>query len=242
MITLHVFGPGMGLPDPSPFCLKAMTLLKLSGLTFTTDTKGLSKAPKGKQPYLVEDGKAIADSTFIRWHLEKAHGVDFDKGLTPAQKATGWAVEKMLEDHAYWGGVDARWLVEENFRRGSSRFFDGVPSLLRPLVFAMVRRRVRARIKGQGMGLHSRAEIEALCIPDLLAVSDILGDKPFLFGAEPCGADATAWAFVAAMLCPVVTSPIRDAAEKRANLLAYRDRGLARWFPEFKAKPAAKAA
>ena len=236
MITLHVFGPGMGLPDPSPFCLKSMTLLKMSGLPFTTDTKGFAKAPKGKQPYMVDDGKVIADSTFIRWHLEQAHGIEFDKGLTLAQNAFGWAIEKMLEDHAYWGGVDLRWLVDDNFKRGPSRFFDAVPSPLRPLVYAMVRRRVRARIKGHGMGLHTRTEIETLCIRDMEAVSDILGDKPFLFGGTPCGSDATAFAFVAGILCPVMTSPIRDAAEKRVNLMAYRERGLKLWFPEFKSK------
>ena len=236
MITLHVFGPGLGLPDPSPFCLKALTLMKMSGLPFTADTKGFGKAPKGKQPYLVDDGKMIADSTFIRWHLEQAHGIDFDRGLTLAQKATGWAIEKMLEDHTYWGGVDARWLVDDNFNRGSRRFFEAVPALIRPLVIAMVRRRQRARIKAHGIGLHTRPELESLCIHDLEAVSDFLGDKPFLFGDTPCGSDATAFAFVSGILCPMITTPIRDAVEKRANLIAYKKRGLKRWFPEFEPK------
>ena len=56
-------------------------------------------------------------------------------------------------------------------------------------------------------------------------------------GAEPCAADASVWSFVAGTLCPVFESPIRSAAERHANLVAYRDRGFARWFPEI--KPAA---
>jgi len=37
MIVLHTFGPAFGQPDPSPFVMKAMALLKLSGLAHTAD-------------------------------------------------------------------------------------------------------------------------------------------------------------------------------------------------------------
>jgi Glutathione S-transferase N-terminal domain len=45
------------------------------------------KAPKGKLPYIVDDGEAVGDSTFIRWHIEKKYQIDFDRGLTPEQRA-----------------------------------------------------------------------------------------------------------------------------------------------------------
>ena len=89
-------------------------------------------------------------------------------------------------------------------------------------------------MKGHGIGLHTRPELEALCIRDIEGLSDFLGDRPFLFGDTPCGYDATAFAFIAALMCKVVTSPIRDASEQRANLVALRERGLKRWFPEFR--------
>jgi hypothetical protein len=50
MITLYAFGPYFGLPDGSPFVVKAMMLLKLSGLPYREDRNGLSKAAKGKLP------------------------------------------------------------------------------------------------------------------------------------------------------------------------------------------------
>jgi glutathione S-transferase len=102
MITLYTFGPAFGLPDPSPFVMKAETLLKMSGLPYRTDKTGFRKAPKGKLPYIDDDGEIVADSTFIRWHLEKKHKVDFDRGLTAEQKAIAWAFEKMAEDNLYW--------------------------------------------------------------------------------------------------------------------------------------------
>jgi hypothetical protein len=37
MITLYTFGPYFGLPDGSPFVLKAMLLLKLAGLEYSED-------------------------------------------------------------------------------------------------------------------------------------------------------------------------------------------------------------
>ena len=52
MITLHTFGPMLGVPDPSPFCIKAMALLKMSGLPFeVVPGADPRKAPKGKIPW-----------------------------------------------------------------------------------------------------------------------------------------------------------------------------------------------
>ena len=87
MITLYTFGPGFGLPDPSPFVMKAEALLRIAGLPYRVDGKGFSKAPKGKLPYIyIDDGERIADFTVIRWHLEKMHKVDFERGLSEEQR------------------------------------------------------------------------------------------------------------------------------------------------------------
>src|SRR5919106_466599 len=117
MITLYTFGPGLGLPDPSPFVTKAEVLLKMAALPYRTKTEGLRKAPKGKLPYIEDDGQRIADSTFIRWHIEKKYGIDFDRGLTPDLRAAAWAFEKMAEDNLYWALVDARWTNDVNFEK-----------------------------------------------------------------------------------------------------------------------------
>src|SRR5205823_1488916 len=78
MITLYTFGPAFGLPDPSPFVTKAEILLKMAALPYRTDSTGFRKAPKGKLPYIDDDGERVADSTFIRLHIEKKYGFDFD--------------------------------------------------------------------------------------------------------------------------------------------------------------------
>ena len=51
-------------------------------------------------------------------------------------------------------------------------------------------------------------------------------------GTAPCGADASVWSMVASALCAHFNTAIRDHAETLPNLVAYRDRGMKRWFPE----------
>jgi glutathione S-transferase len=132
MITLYSFGPAFGLPDPSPFVTKAEVLLKMAGLPYKTDTGGFNKAPKGKLPYIIDDGDTIADSTFIRWHLEQKYHIDLDRGLDAEQRAIAWAFEKMLEDQLYWAVVHERWMDDANFDKGPRTFFRKIPAPMRP--------------------------------------------------------------------------------------------------------------
>lgn len=233
MIKLYSFGPYFGLPDASPFVLKAMTLLKFAGLRYVEDHSGYSRAPKGKLPYIDDDGTIVADSTFIRFHLEKKYGVDFDAGLSPEQRAAGWAIEKMLEEHYYWLLVQARWIDDGNFERGPAQFFSGAPALIRPLVKALIRKKVARSLIAQGLGRHSEDELAELGRRDIDALSVLLGDKPYLFGEAPSAADATAFALVAETLVSELISPLRDAVAGKPNLVAYRDRLLAAYFPSY---------
>ncbi|WP_159732343.1 glutathione S-transferase family protein [Methylosinus sp. Ce-a6] len=233
MIKLYSFGPYFGLPDASPFVLKAMTLLKFAGLRYVEDHSGFGRAPKGKLPYIDDDGTIVADSTFIRFYLEKKYGIDFDAGLALEQRAAGWAIEKMLEEHYYWLLVQARWIDEGNFARGPAKFFAGAPAPIRPLVKALIRKKVARSLRAQGLGRHSKDELAELGRRDIEALSVLLGDKPYLFGEAPSAADATAFAMVAQTLVGELVSPLRDAVAGRRNLIAYRDRLLAAYFPSF---------
>ncbi len=67
----------------------------------------------------------------------------------------------------------------------------------------------------------------------MTSIADILGDRQYLMGDKPCGADATLFAFAASLLCPVFDTPIRTAAEGHANLVAYVARMRQEFFPDF---------
>ncbi|MET3892301.1 glutathione S-transferase [Bosea sp. OAE506] len=240
MITLHHFGPAFGLPDPSPFCIKAEILLKLSGLPHEVRVGDLRRAPKGKLPLIVEDGVTVCDSSFIRFHLEARHGVDFDAGLDAERRGVLWALEKMLEDQIYWIMVAERWLDDGNFARGPAQFFKPMPAPLRPLVCALVRRKVRRNIDGHGIGRHSPAERLQLSARALDAMVAILGERPFFGGDAPVGGDAAPGAFLIAALAPLFDSPFRGLLEQRPTLTAYAGRMRARFFAE--AQPIRSAA
>jgi glutathione S-transferase len=233
MITLYGSGPNFGLPDASPFVCKAETLLRMMKLPFERRMMSFVKAPKRKIPYIDDDGLLLGDSTFIRWHLEQKYGVDLDAGLTPEQRAVGWAFEKMAEDNLYWALVELRWMQAANFDRGPRVFFARVPAPLRGVVANMVRGQVKKSLHYQGMGRHSQAEVERLGIRSIEAIADYLGDKPFFLGDRPTGVDASLFAFVSGALCPVFTSPVQQAAWKRDALRRYVGRMAARYFPDY---------
>ena len=232
MITLYTFGPYFGLPDGSPFVTKAMLLLKFTGLAYREDRGGYRKAPKGKLPFIDDDGVKVADSTLIRRHIETKYRFDFDAGLSAEQKAIAWAEERMCEDHLYWAMLAARWMVDANFARGPAQFFAAVPAPLRPLIAALVRRTTGKNLKAHGLGRHAPADRDALAVHDIDALAVLLGTKPFLMGEQPCGADATMYGFVAGLLPTIFETPLRTAAEGHANLLAYCARLTALYFPD----------
>ena len=232
MITLYGSGPNFGLPDASPFVTKAETLLRMSKLPFEKALMSFSKAPKGKIPYIEDDGQLLGDSTLIRWHLEKKYGIDFDQGLTAEQLAIAWAFEKMAEDNLYWASVYFRWMIDANFRKGPVNFFKSVPAPVRPVVVSMVRRRLRKTLQGQGIGRHSADEITAIGIRSIDAMAAYLGDKPFFMGNTPAGIDATMFAFAVSAICPLFESDLQRAAASHDNLRRYVGRMTARFYPE----------
>jgi glutathione S-transferase len=236
MITLYTFGPLFGLPDASPFVMKADMLLKLAKLEFETNRKGFLRAPKGKLPYIDDNGTLVADSTLIRLHLEQKYSIDFDRGLSTHDRGTAWATEKMLEDHLYWVLVYWRWMNDANFEKGPANFFKRAPAIIRPLVKWKVRGNVRRNLHAHGIGRHSEAEMTLMSNRAFEALSQLLGDNKYLMGSELCGADATAFAFIAGSLCPLFESPAHAKARTLPNLTAYRDRMMAEFYPDMATK------
>src|SRR3979409_802731 len=102
MIILHGFGPGFGLPEKSPFVTKTQVQLKMAGLAYRKEKAMPPSSPKGQLPYIVDDGESIADSTFIRAHVEGKYGFDFDAPLNLQERAQAWAVAGMTEHNVDW--------------------------------------------------------------------------------------------------------------------------------------------
>jgi glutathione S-transferase len=233
MITLYGFGAGFGLPEISPFVTKTEVQLKMACLEYAKERAMPTASPKGQLPFIADDGETIADSTFIRAHIEGKYGFDFDAPLSLQQRAQAWAIERMIEHHVYWALVGARWVDPDNFTKGPAHFFDGAPEHLRDKLREDAQFRVAENYLLSGLGRHAPDEDVDLAVRSLFALSVQLGDKPYLMGEAPCGTDATAFGALAGILTPFFVSPLRQRAEQFANLTAYVDRMMLQYYPEF---------
>jgi glutathione S-transferase len=233
MITLYGFGPGFGLPENSPYVTKTEVQLQLAGLPYRKFQAMPTDSPKGQLPFIDDDGEVVADSTFIRAHIEKKYGVDLDEGLTAGERAGGWAVERMLENHFGPAVGYTCWLIPENFAKGPAHFVDAAPEAARPALRTDLLERVTIGLRSQGPARHTRDEVVDLGAKSLSALSIFIADKPYLMGERPCGVDATAFAMLAGLLTPFFDSALRERAEGYGNLVAYTDRMMTRFFPDF---------
>ncbi len=231
MITLYGFGPGFGLPEISPYVTKTEVQLRMAGLAYVKQQAMPDASPKGQLPF-IDDGEVVADSTFIRRHLERKYGFDLDAGLDERQRAEAWAIERMIENHFTWAFTYTRWMMPENFAKGPAHFFDGAPEAVRDALREDVLRRVGESMRLAGLGRHTPQEITELGTRSLSALSMLLGWKPYLMGEKPCGTDAMAFASLAGLMTPFFDSPLRERALEFANLVAYVGRMMAQYYPE----------
>jgi glutathione S-transferase-like protein len=108
--------------------------------------------PKRKLPYIELEGRKIGDSGFIIDHLVSRFGRDPDADLSPAERAAGHALRRLIEENFYWVLVYDRWAVDENWRTFRNVVLGGVPALLRGVL---------RQLRGHGIGLHSREDASA---------------------------------------------------------------------------------
>ena len=232
MVELYNFQPAYGLPSASPFVLKVETYLRMTEVPFKVtimnDPRG---APKKKLPVLVDDGKEIPDSGAIVAHLKKKYGDKLDEKLTPEQRGLAHAVRRMLEESTYFVVMYARWIYPPGWERTKQVFFGRMPALVRAFLPGMLQKNIRKMLYGQGVGRHSHEEIMALGNADLDALSQILGDKPYLLGAEPTSIDATGYGFLAQVMYTPFEDEVMQHAKTLKNLVAYADRMKARYYP-----------
>jgi glutathione S-transferase len=242
MITLHQFPSAWGMAGSlSPPCMKLETWLRIAGLPYeVAPFPSPVRPPKGQWPFIEDGGEVIGDSTLIVEHLRRTRGVDPDRSLTPTERAIGLAFRRLFKESLFWLIIQIRHRDDAN----AAIFRPVLLSLLAPGVppdevgedvketVNRVRQSMITQMHGHGRGRHSAEEVHAIGTADLCAVSDFLADKPFFFGDEPTGVDATAYAYLAHIIDFPIDSPSTQVARGRQNLVDYCRRMRARYFSE----------
>lgn len=231
-ITLHVTRAGFDLPDTSPFVMKTEVQLKMAGLAYHRVAAIPPQAPNGKLPYIIDRGEVVTDSTRIRAHIERTYAVDLDQGLDARQRAEGWAIERLLEDHLYFAMVWFRWVDPDNFAKGPAHFAGGATEAERVQARQAMQARKQADLHAQGIGRHTPGQIAALGVRSIDALAQLLGDRRYFAGDQPHGVDATALGVLAGVATPFFDTPLRRAVESHPKLLAYVARMMQHYYPE----------
>jgi glutathione S-transferase len=231
VIILFQPPPAFGMPCLSPFGTKVETYLRMVGLPYRTAMGDPRKGPKGKIPWIEDDGQVVADSGDIIDHLKARYGDPLDKDLTPAQRAVAHATRRMLEEHLYWVGMYARWLEDEGYRSTRVYFKRILPPVIGGLLLdRVVRKDIRKALHAQGLGRHNRDEIHRRGAEDIDALSVLLGSTPYFLGDHPTSIDATVFSLTLGALAPPGDVPLKQRVAGHANLAAYTERMNKRYF------------
>ncbi len=232
MIVLYQFPPAFDLPNASPFCMKLETWLRMADLEYqvqpVSDTR---RAPLGKMPWIEDAGKVIGDSSLIIEHLKATRSYDPEVALLKEQRALALAVQRLVENHLSFAMVHYRWLTDSGWAQMRS-LFQSVPAPIRPLVTRMVRRKIARDLRGHGLGLHPTQTIMAFAKDDLSAISELLGQGPFLFGNQPTTIDTVIFASFANFLRGPMEASIQEHCRCLPNLVKHFEEMKSRFFPE----------
>lgn len=234
-LKLHQPRRAFGLPNPSAFCVKLETYLRMADIPYEIAPGDPREAPKGKVPWIDDNGHILGDSTFIIEYLKNKHGDPVDGWLTPHQQAVGHATQKMIEESLYFVSSWNKWVEDEGFAIYSAELFAGMPAKQLEFVPPMVRKRAIDKLHAQGIARHERDDVYALGLADVQAFGELLGEGPFLFGDRPTSFDASAFGVIGNLKDGPFDSPVRDRIRATANIAAYIDRLRDRYFSDLAA-------
>jgi glutathione S-transferase len=232
-LRLVHFGPVLGVPDPSPFCVKAEAYLRMVGANYSLVRGIPMKSPRGQLPVLLHQGQVIAGSGEIIDYVRELHQSPVDDWLADRQRIDAFHLVHAVEDYLYFCLLYQRWVLPNNFQVTQSYFFRGLNPVVTFFVSRLVRRQARQRAAAHGVGRYPAAEIDRRAKEAVGMLSGHLGDKPYFMGDEPCWVDCSMYGFV----CNILLKGMPDGAGKWGhefgNLVEFEQRFRERYFADF---------
>jgi glutathione S-transferase len=163
LVLLHGLPKPKDEPSASGYCQKVETFLRATSTPYELREIYPNKAPKGKVPFITVNNVPITDSHFILRHLIQTDlSPNLDRDLTRGQLADTRAYQTYIEELLYPCIVRERWFIDENYSVISKEAFGSIPWPIRSLVSWYFRRRAMNALWYQGVGRHSKEEVESI--------------------------------------------------------------------------------
>nr|WP_274705629.1 glutathione S-transferase family protein [Salipiger pentaromativorans] len=238
-MILRTFRPGGGAPSYSPYCLKAMCLLELSGRAWRPSWESMPRGPYRKLPALETPDGVLGDSNLILSWLERQVAPMFP-GFDPEARAMAHMTIRTVENSLGLSLTLARWVDDAGWPHTRDEIFGGMPAPLRAVLPGVFRGKIRRGLEWQGLARFSEADLLAWVGADLDALEALLGDSDWLFGSHPCAADCSAVPMLGLLDALPADTALRRAVRSRGRLMAYVARGRDALYPDLSASlPAA---
>jgi glutathione S-transferase len=227
VLELQIMPPvGWGWLNASPFCLKALTYLRLTETPYEVrETWDPRPAPKGKLPYALVDGVAVGDSDAIVRRVRALRGDPLHEDDVPeAERRRQHALRRLVEESLYFALLVERWGDETVWPSYRSALAAALPWPLRHALPLIVRRKVLRVTQLQGYGRHRPDELRLMATDDLECLSEALGSQPYFAGDAPHALDASVFGLLANLLYVPLHSPLHDCLTALPSLVAFTDR------------------
>ena len=241
MMTLYGYLPAWGCSDMSPFVSYTDAYLRMAGIPFKAvilEKGDLTKTPKGKLPWIIDsDGTSVDDTQLIQYYLEKKYNDPLDNWLTKEQKAAVTLMHRAIGECWYWIVVQTRYRRDEDFAIYDPlwvKFLAWLPEEERRAPVEAFRDHLLTQFWWHGAGRNTEREIEVTAEHLTDAMSDLLGDKPYMYGDRPCSIDANMYAGLVHVAYTPFPSPIGRYVRSKPNLVSYMKRIFDKYYPDLR--------
>lgn len=239
-MTLRVvtFAAAWGLPTAGPFGLKLEACLQMLGVPYERQYQNNSrKGPKRKSPWIEDGDVVLGDTELILAHVEATTGKALDRELSNAERARAHVLRRMLEEHYHQVFEYELCVRDEGFALLREMFAGDIPALLRPVILPSIRRAMKHHLFERGIARHSAEDVVAMGCADIDALASWLGDREWFISNHPTKADASAFGLLAVSIRSELPTPVCRYARTKPNLVAFVERGIARWAQDKQKRP-----
>lgn len=195
MLTLYQF-------EISPFCDKVRRILNVKRVPYRIEevppSKTLSvvrkKNPAGKLPFVVDDGRTVADSTDIAWYLDERYPEPKLIPDDPRERALCHVLEDWADESLYFYEMRLRFTLPHNARRFIPelvKYEGALVQKIAPLAMPLVLKRT---VANQGVGKKPLDVVLRDVERQADAIAGLLGEGEWLVGNRLTIADVSVFA------------------------------------------------